>query len=326
MKKIKIISLGGTISYIGSTNKYLNAYELSNQIDGLSKIANISHTSFINKSSSSLLMQDILDLANYIRLQTLEGIDAFVVTQGTDNIEETSFMLDILLGTSVPVIVTGAMKNPQLLGADGLANLMSSVELANSKEVEGFGVLVCFNDEIHLPLFVRKTHTQNINTFKSEFGPIGWLAEGKPRIVLKFIDLIEEGITDLDDIEPSVCLYTTYFNDDGRLLKNIVSSNYKGLVIEGMGGGHVPSFIAQNVIQIAKEIPVILASRTPNGEVLNSTYSGYEGSETYLLNNGLISAGFLDSRKARVLLTILLEKNYSIQEVKRIFSKYSTFT
>lgn len=112
-----------------------------------------------------------------------EGSDGIVITQGTDTIEETAFVLDLLVDAETPIVVTGAMRNPSLPGADGPANLLASVQVASSFAARGLGTLVVFNDEVHAARFVRKTHTQNPATFRSSpVGPIGWISEGTPRI------------------------------------------------------------------------------------------------------------------------------------------------
>ncbi|MCA1729666.1 MAG: hypothetical protein LC751_09725 [Actinobacteria bacterium] len=77
------------------------------------------------------------------------------------------------------------------------------------------------------------------------------------------------------------------------------------MVIEALGGGHVPSVMAEPLESLSSEMPVVLASRTGGGEVLRNTY-GFTGSETDLLGRGLIGVGMLDGPKARPYLSLLL--------------------
>lgn len=107
--------------------------------------------------------------------------------------------------------------------------------------------------------------------------------------------------------------------DDGRLLKAVGQLGYEGLVIEALGGGHVPSHMTHPLETLAGEIPVVLASRTGSGEVLANTY-GFTGSETDLLSRGLINAGILDGPKARLLLSLLLRSGASKQEIVEAFA------
>jgi L-asparaginase len=109
--------------------------------------------------------------------------------------------------------------------------------------------------------------------------------------------------------------------DDGRLLSAIEEQGYAGLVIEALGGGHVPSVMVESLEDLAGKMPVVLASRTRSGEVLRRTY-GFPGSETDLLERGLINAGPLDGPKARLLLTLLLGSGATKDEISRAFDRW----
>lgn len=74
---------------------------------------------------------------------------------------------------------------------------------------------------------------------------------------------------------------------------------------------------------ISKKIPVILSSCINKVEILANTYRGYKGSETDLLQNGLMSAGWLDSRKARILLYLLLKSGKNMAKIKGVFEFFS---
>src|SRR5690606_39708391 len=94
-----------------------------------------------------LQFDDLEALAEEIkRIDGAGQCHGVVITQGTDTIEETAFTLDCLLRTTIPVIVTGAMRNPTIPGADGPANLLAAAQVAVSDQARGLGVLVVMND------------------------------------------------------------------------------------------------------------------------------------------------------------------------------------
>ena len=97
-----------------------------------------------------------------IRKDLPYDIDGVVITHGTDTLEETAYFLDLTIESKIPIVVTGAMRSSNEIGADGLYNLISSIKVAASEEAKEKGVLVVLNDEIHTAENVTKTHTSNI--------------------------------------------------------------------------------------------------------------------------------------------------------------------
>ncbi len=93
--------------------------------------------------------------------------------------------------------------------------------------------------------------------------------------------------------------------DDGGLLRQVANLGYRGVVVEGMGAGHVPSAVAPIISDLVSRIPVVLATRVNTGPTLTSTY-GFPGSETDLIRRGAIPAHGLSALKARLLLSLLL--------------------
>jgi L-asparaginase len=115
-----------------------------------------------------------------------------------------------------------------------------------------------------------------------------------------------------------VALLKIALGDEGRLLSAVERQGYEELVIEALGGGHIPSVMVGALEELAGKMPVILASRIGSGEVLSETY-GFAGSETDLLGRGLISAGSLDGLKARLFRTLLLKAGATRQEISYAF-------
>lgn len=325
---VTVFSLGGTISSTKPTSNSnsegvvarLNANDLVEAVPELSQVAELATVAFRQMASSDLSLSDMVELASDITKRFENSTSGVVVTQGTDTLEETSFALDLLIRADRPVVVTGAMRNPTLPGADGPANLLGAVQVAASARACGLGALVVFNDEIHAARFVRKTHASNAATFRSPtVGPLGWISEGQVRIPLRVSALAGVVSGPIDKV-PAVALLTSSLGDDLRLIRSLQQMGYCGVVIDAFGGGHVASKAVGALEELAQQMPVVFASRTGAGEVLKQTY-GFAGSERDLLSRGLISAGFLDARKARILLSLLLATNMGLDGVSGAFDQ-----
>jgi len=310
LPRIVVFSTGGTIASVrgdgGAAQPSLTGDDLLRAVPELGAVADMRAVRFRQVASPELSLADMIALAAEIDRATGEGASGAIVTQGTDTLEETAFALSLLWGGEAPVVLTGAMRNPTLPGADGPANLLGAAVVAASPAAHGLGALVVFNDEVHLPIFVRKTHTTNPATFRSDItGPIGWIVENQVRIALRPAVRHHIGIDAGQNPIASVALVKIVLGDDGRLLEAIPALGYRGLVVEAMGGGHVPPADVGPLAKLARDMPVVLTSRTGAGELLRNTY-GFPGSETDLLRRGLIHGGMLDGPKARILLSLLL--------------------
>lgn len=325
LPKITVLSLGGTIAMASSSGSgvvpKLSGEDLVSAVPQLAEVAEVSAYSFRQVPGAHLNLQDLVELAAEISRCVDEGAEGVVITQGTDTIEETAFALDLLVEVNSPLVVTGAMRNPTVPGADGPANLLAAVQVAASQAVRGLGSLVVFNDEIHAARYVQKTHTSNPATFRSSpVGPIGWISEGTPRVVVRPPDTPHFTLYG-DARDAQVALLTVALGDEGRLLSVVEQLGYAGLVIEALGGGHVPEAMIETLSSLAKRMPIILASRTGRGEILSSTY-GFPGSESDLIQRGLIPSGPLDGPKSRLLLSLLLLSNTTADQVGSSFDRW----
>ncbi|MGC1419855.1 MAG: asparaginase [Acidimicrobiales bacterium] len=304
-----LFGLGGTIASLPTEDPTtgvvprLDASELVRSVPGLEALANVEGRTFRQTSSANFSFGDLVELAHAIADAFASGVDGVVVTQGTDNIEETSFVLDLLVDHERPVVVSGAMRNPSLPGADGAANLLAAVAVATSPLARGMGSLVVMNDEIHAARFVRKVHASSPSAFASpQSGPLGTIVEGRVHFYARVEAL--PVIRPRGDFVP-VALVRCALGDDGRLVSALSGLGYRGLVVEGFGGGHVPEAMVEPLVALVRTMPVVLASRTGVGVTLESTY-GFAGSEIDLIGRGLVSAGALDGLKARVALSLVL--------------------
>ena len=296
LPRVSVLALGGTIASAvapgAGVAPSLPAEQLVASLPELAGTAQIAAETFRQLPSPELTLADVIALAGEIERRLAGGDAGVVVTQGTDTLEETAFALDLLVGGDAPVVVTGAMRNPSLPGADGPANLLAAVRTATSERARGLGCIVVFADEIHAARFVRKEHTQSICPFRSApAGVIGWLSEGDVRIGTRPAGRRHLALPEGARVPP-VALLTLGSGDEGALLGAVADSGCRGLVVEGTGGGHVPASWAPELGRLARELPVVLASRSGAGELLRRTYR-FTGSEIDLTERGLISAGYL---------------------------------
>ena len=246
-----------------------------------------------------------------------DGVDGIVITQGTDTLEETAFFFNSVWDRTTPVVLTGAMRNPGEIGADGARNLRTAVAVASDPAFVGLGPLVVMNDEVFAAGAVRKAHTSAVDAFVSTAGTaIGMVTEGTPRLFStpRRSDPQRYGAGD-----PKVALYRCSLGDSDDILRMIEDGDFDGLVIEGFGGGHVPAWQMPTIERIAGRMPVVLSSRTGQGSVLERTY-GFPGSETDLRRHGLVPSGALNGLQARMLLWILLSRSAGPQEIREAYA------
>ena len=308
LKKIQVFALGGTIAMgpaelTGSgVTPSLSGEQLLAAVPTLSKVAQVSAETLLIIGSANLTFGNIRLLVQHIEAAVAGGADGIVVTQGTDTLEETAFLLSLVCDFGVPVIVTGAMRHPGQPGSDGPANLFAAVTVAASTWAAGSGVYIVMNDQVLDPVYSRKRHTSSVAAFEAENGPLAVV--------------VEEGVRGLSpgrhtkrlnpdrlDAPARVALISAAYSDDALMLDLLTPDKVDGLVVEAFGGGHLPESWVDGVQKLARLMPVVLTSRVGGGPLLTSTY-GYKGAEIDLIQRGLIPSGWLDARKARLLLAL----------------------
>jgi L-asparaginase len=231
-------------------------------------------------------------------------IDGVVVTQGTDTLEETSFLADILIDSKKPIVFTGAQLAHDHPQSDGPRNLLDSIRAAAADDTIGLGALICFNGELHAGRDVTKIHTSALETFHSySHGAVG-VVDGKAVVIERRPQLrIHLAPKNFDK---RVELIKAVLGIDARVVDTTCQAGVDGLVVEAFGRGNVSIELGQRLGRACRDgLPVIVTSRSPVGRVA-PVYGGGGGGGRDLADAGAIFAGDLKGPKARLLLMAAL--------------------
>lgn len=306
--RIVLLATGGTIAGSGQAGKdtgyksgTISAESLIASVPALADVADIQTIQVCNLNSDDMTDSIWIDLANTINCMAQDdSVTGFVVTHGTDTLEETAYFLDLTVKTDKCVVVTGAMRPATAASPDGPANLLLAVEAAASGASRGKGMQVAFAGTLIPARSVIKSHTSaldaitmdkdalepgRLHTTGTEFDVSGLKA--LPRVSVLYFNV---------DADPDIVEYAAAHSD--------------GLVIAGAGAGEF-SLLWKSAIEKCK-VPVVVSSRTGCGPVLQ---------ETMVCPNA-VAAGTLQPAKAAVLLRLALTRTRDTKELVRIFGIY----
>ena len=313
-KKILVLHTGGTISMqaddsgavVTSQENPMN--HVSNPLEGVEVHA----LDFFNLPSPHIKPKHMLALYQKIK-EEADHYDGFVITHGTDTLEETAYFLDTMEVPHKPIVLTGAMRSSNELGSDGVYNYLSALRVASNDKAADKGVLVVMNDEIHAAKYVTKTHTTNVSTFQTPtHGPLGLIMKHE---ILYFKTAEPRVRFDLDRIQGLVPIIPVYAGMTEELLDLLPVDQLDGLIIQAFGAGNVPKETAQKLNDLIQEgLPIALVSRCFNG-IAEPVYA-YEGGGVCLQKAGVFFVKELNAQKARLNLLIAINAGLTGEDLR----------
>lgn len=316
-KKILILHTGGTISMsedaTGKIKPNVQNPLAELPLDSQGQIQLVTEEIF-NLPSPHITPAHMLRLSQRLRQAADEGFDGAVVTHGTDTLEETALFLDLTLTSTMPVVVTGAMRSSNEIGSDGLYNFRTAIMVASANASVGKGVVVVMNDEIHSARYVTKTHTTNVATFRTPtFGPIGIVSEGH----VNYMQTINpQPHLPIEKVITEVYLIKAYAGMTGTLFQALNQPTTRGIVIEALGAGNLPpQTLAALQALVHQNIPLVLVSRCFNG-IAEPVYD-YQGGGVNLAQMGIIFCRGLNGPKARIKLLVGLSAGLQGSALKK---------
>jgi L-asparaginase len=252
------------------------------------------------------------------QLLARDDVSGVVVTHGTDTMEETSYLADLLLQSDKPAVFTGAQRAHDDAQADGPLNLSNALRVAAAPAARGLGAVVCFNGAIHAARDVIKLHASAVGTFQSlEHGALGEVdgdtvvVHRRPALRLTF---------EVERLEERVALYRLSLGTDLQDLQALIARRPAGLVIEAFGRGNGPTALTPLIRQARRDGSVVLiASRCPSGRV-QPIYGGGGGGRD-LADAGALFAGDLRGPKARLALMVLLSSDRTRERIPELLAQ-----
>lgn len=327
--RVVLMATGGTIAgthqdrtaTTGYKPAALNAEAIVGAVPEVRRFADIECRQPLQIASENITAADWLKLAREVSAALANPkVSGVVITHGTDTMEETAWILDLLVKSEKPIILVGAMRPSTAISADGALNLYNAVAAASSPALKGLGAMIVMNDTIYAARDVRKSSTVKTNAFRSdEFGPLGYVLNGKVdlyyRPVRRHAAASEFNLADIRML-PRVEILYQYGGSDAGALDRLVKDGVKGVVIDCTGNGSLNLPMRASVKRaIAAGVEIVRTSRTLSGPV---TRNGEVNDDEY----GTIPGGTLSAQKARILLMLGLAEKMNHKELTRIFTEY----
>ncbi|WP_053118976.1 asparaginase [Pseudomonas sp. P1.31] len=329
LANVVVLATGGTIAGAGASAANSATYQAAKVgveqliagIPELSKLANVRGEQVMQIASESITNDNLLQLGRRVaELADSKDVDGIVITHGTDTLEETAYFLNLVEKTDKPIIVVGSMRPGTAMSADGMLNLYNAVAVASSKDARGKGVLVTMNDEIQSGRDVSKMINIKTEAFKSAWGPLGMVVEGKSywfRLPAKRHTMDSE--FDIKNIKslPDVEIAYSYGNVSDTAYKALAQSGAKAIIHAGTGNGSVSSRVVPALQELRKEGVQIIRSSHVNagGFVLRNAEQPDDKYDWVVAHD-------LNPQKARILAMVALTKTNDSKELQRMFWEY----
>lgn len=325
LPNIAVLATGGTIAGAGNSSTgsayaagKVSVNHLVAAVPELAKIANVTPVQVAQIGSQDMSDEVWLKLAQTIN-SDCGKYDGFVITHGTDTMEETAYFLQLTKKCSKPVVMVGAMLPSTGLGADGPRNLYNAVLTAATPASAEHGVVVAMDNIVIGARDVIKTNTVQPETFQAgNYGKIGTIFNSKVTYEAKSLRDYSKTPFDVTGLKelPKVGIVYNHAGVEGLQAKALVNAGYKGIVSAGVGNGNIHKAIWPVLEEATKKgMVVVRSSRVPTGATTKDAEVNDKAQHW-------VSSGDLNPQKARVLLQLALTKTSNWEEVQKYFDLY----
>lgn len=236
---------GGVVMAMEPEEIFASLPELFNEIS-FSKIK-----SLFSMGSEDMYSKQWSKMAKEAANSINDGVAGVVITHGTDIMAYSSAALSFMLpNVPTPVVFTGAQRSSDRGSYDGAINLIAASRVAAHADFSG--VMICMHEstedtycQLSRGTKVRKMHTSRRDAFKTinEIPMARIDTEGKiERILSDLPERSKDGVDPKPDFEEKVTLIKIHPGITPELLEWYIDKGTRGVIIEGTGLGHVPTF------------------------------------------------------------------------------------
>ncbi|MBY8978377.1 asparaginase [Rhodobacteraceae bacterium NNCM2] len=323
---IKIVATGGTIASLGSDPLDFHNYrvescveELLAAIPDMGSIAELSCIQPVNIDSFRVDNPNLIAIGRAVESVAQDPtIDGIVVTHGTDTLEETAYFLHLVLKTTKPVVMVGAMRPATALSADGPLNLYNAILVAACEASAAAGVLVVANNHVFGARDVSKRDTSAIDAIGgSKYGILGEICgtvidfAHRP---VKRHTIDSEFYLDPSVELPQVDVMLDHPSAAPHLYEASIAAGSKAIVVAGMGNGSLSAGSRQGaMLALSAGVSFIRASRTGQGMVAPLRSDS---------EFAVIAGSSLPAQKARILAMLAIAHGKRGAELQTIFDQY----
>lgn len=329
MKRLVLITLGGTISAKGKNRLDLKDYK-SGLIDGsyyLEDIPELKRYAQIDIITLDSISSTLIDWHHWVKLKQMleellneQNYDGAIISHGTNTLEETAYFLHLTVNTMKPIVLVGAQRPYTALSSDAQLNLLHAVKVAANLESHNKGVLVVFNGKIHSARDVTKVDTYNVDGFDSgDMGCLGYVDAAHDIVYYRAPMRKHTTNSAFNNLKitnfPTVEIVYSYAGATGDLINYITESGkYEGIVIAGTGAGRFSKNEEKAIEKsVQKGLHVVRSSRVGSGRVLS--IEPFEHLD-------LIHGDNLNPQKARILLGLSILSTNEREEIQEMFELY----
>ena len=251
LPNILLLSTGGTIASkidyrTGAVTPILTAEELNFSVPELAKIANIDAKVLFSEYSENIMPDHWLKIAETIKEYSKSNYSGIIVAHGTDTMHYTSSYLSFsLAGFPIPIALVGSQRSSDRASSDAALNLIGAAKFLTECKTNGIYIAMHQdeNDETiacHIGTRVRKNHTSKRGAFQTVGNdPAFLILNNKIHNNMKTDFFTSKEFKPKIKLSEKVALVKYHPGYDPSLLKNIIDSNYKAIIFEGTGLGHI---------------------------------------------------------------------------------------